>query len=199
MHKTASSRGNILTFLLVIIVVALFGFMMFIKFKPNLRSGSPQTIPPSIEKQGLKRYSSEDLNISFYYPDDWFLIEKGYDILLTSYPTYFDENRIPTSEQIELFISIFSNCFPDYEQDLVYPGCGEGGEASKNTIVSKEGRPVQAGTFYKYVVRTPRNEEFTYYILYKDDKNILQIDKRPGPSQFEKEFEGIISSIEFLD
>jgi len=37
------------------------------------------------------------------------------------------------------------------------------------------------------------------YILYKDDKNILQIDKRPGPSQFEKEFEGIISSIEFLD
>ena len=146
----------------------------------------------------LKTYTSKDLKITLEYPASWFLNEKDFDIMISSYGTKIGENSTPDSNQIKMFINIFSNCFPNYEQDLIYPGCGEGGEGSKNTIISKVGRVTQVGTFYEYIVRTPRKDEFVYYILYKDDNNILQIEKHPDPSQYEKEFDDIVNSIKFL-
>jgi len=192
------TRGSTLVLSLVFAVVFTAIIIFFIKFKSGLIPPPSQNSQSSTETSDFKSYTSQDLGISFKYPKDWFVNEKDYEIMLTSYETEFGENRSPGNNQLKMFINMFSNCFPDYEKDLIYPGCGEGGEASKNTIISKEGRPVQAGTFYKYVVRTPRNDEFVYYILYKDDKNIFQVEKHPDPSQFEKEFEEIVNSIKIL-
>jgi len=187
-------KGNSSLIIVILSAFLIIGVALYLALSTNVK---PQ--PIGSNPTDLQSYTSQDLGITFDYPKEWFVNEKGFDILITSYPTFFGENKITTNEQIELFIGFFSNCFPDYEQDLLYPGCGEGGEESKNTIVSKEGRSVQGGTFYKYVVKTPRNEEFIYYILYKDDKNILRINKKPDPSQFEKEFEEIVNSIKFTD
>jgi len=181
---------------LIVVIFSAF-LVMGVAVYLSLSGGRLQTFQNT--SPGLKSYTSQDLRITFYYPKDWFVIEKGFDILITSYPTYFDENKVPTGNQMELFISLFPTCFTDYEQDLQYPGCGEGGEASKNTIISKEERFVQAGIFYKYVVLPPRGEEVIYYLLFKDDKNILKIDKRPDPSKFEQEFEELVNSVKFLD
>lgn len=191
-------KGNI-TPILILSSVLILAIVFF--FTPGLKTSLrvPEISPTPTEMGSLKSYSSQDLKIIFNYPKGWFVNEKDFDIMITSYETRIGENKAPTSNEIKIFVGFFSNCFPDYERDLIYPGCGEGGEESKNTIVSKESREVQAGTFYKYVIRTHSGEDLIYYLLYKDDKNILKIDKSPDPSQFEKEFEEIVNSIKFLD
>jgi hypothetical protein len=161
---------------------------------------NPSSISNSNSTQvgSTKTYVGTDLKISFDYPSSWYIDDQYPFILITNYYTSLNDNVKPKFNQMELIVSQYSSCYPDYEDNLIYPGCGEGGEASKNTIVSKEGRLVQAGTFYKYVVKTPRDQQFVYYILYKDAKHILQIEKHPDPSQYEEEFTNIVNSLRFL-
>jgi len=143
-------------------------------------------------------YISDGLKVSLSYPKPWFLNEKDRSIMITSYSTTFGENKSPDDQQVEISIDQFSNCFPNFERDLIEPACGQGGPGYKNQIVSKEVKETGGGTFYKYLVRTPKGQELIYRLLVHKDR-ILLISKQPDPSKFEKEFEEIVESIRFLD
>lgn len=145
----------------------------------------------------FKSYTSKDLKISFELPKDWYVDEKDFSVLLTSYKTKIGENKQPIDNQLRLDIDRFSGCHSSREENLKDPACGEGGPMKKNQILSKDSKQTKQGaTFYKYIVLSSSGNKFTYYLLQKGDK-ILQISKKPDPSQFDKEFDKIINSIEF--
>lgn len=146
----------------------------------------------------LKDYSSEDLKISFKYPQKWFIEEKYYFIMITSYATKFSGNQQPTGEQVEIDIHNYNGgCHKTIDENLKDPACGEGGSKIKpNEILSKETEDINGAKFYKYVMKYPSGKEQNFYFLEKGDI-VLQIDKSPDPSQFESEFEQLIQSIQF--
>ena len=143
------------------------------------------------------QYLSKDLKISLSYPKGWFIQEKDFNILLASYETRIGQNSRPNTNQIKIFIDNFSGCHPTIEENLKDPACGEGGpEIKPNEIISKEMKETSDATFYKYVVKSPSGNQFTFYLLENGDR-VIQISKEPDPSQYEKEFEEIINSIKF--
>lgn len=151
----------------------------------------------AVKNSQFKSYTSEALKISFQYPKDWYFDEKDYSILLTSYKTKIGENKQPLDNEIRLDIDRFSGCHKTIEENLKDPACGEGGQFVKNNqILSKETKKTNHGIFYKYVTKTPNGVILTYFLLESGDK-IIQISKKPDPSQYEKEFDQIINSIEF--
>ncbi len=146
----------------------------------------------------VQSYTSKDLKISFQYLKGWYVDDRYQRILLTTYKTSLNENVSPSPSEVELLISEFSYCFKTIEEDLIKPACGQGGPKSYNTIVSKQSKVVDGGTFYTYTVKSPNGKISAYYLLQNGDR-ILQISKQPDPSQFEKEFEDIINSIKFIE
>ncbi|MEX2028382.1 MAG: PsbP-related protein [Candidatus Curtissbacteria bacterium] len=196
------ARRGIVIIPLLIVLTALIGIFGIYKIT-NLKQSLPkeQVQPPGAQTQNaassLKEYSSKDLKISFNYPKNWYVDEKDYDIMLTSYKTKIGENKQPNADEIKIFIDNFNGCHDTLDENLIDPACGEGGTAvAKNKIISKESRSTPGGTFYKYLVQTP-NQQFTYYLLEKGDR-ILDIEKHPDPSQYEKEFDELVNSIRFL-
>lgn len=196
--KTSTQRGNILIALLLFVVLAVGAFFLF---KPKLPSNQIQPYTqPQAEKQGkakadLQKYTSKDLKISFNYPQDWY-IEEGYPfILIASFQTSFQKDITPKENQIEIIIKEFSGCFPTLEEDLIDPACGQG--EVENKIISKDVRQTPGGEFLKYTLDSYDENQKIQYFFQKDGK-ILDIEKRPDPSQFEKEFEEIVNSIRFL-
>ncbi len=145
-------------------------------------------------------YLSTDLKITLSYPGEWYIQEKDYSILISSYRTRIGENSRPSNDQAKIFIDNFNNgCHPTIEENLKDPGCGEGGPNIKpNEIFSKKVNQTPDGVFYKYITETPNGQRNTYYLLEKGDR-ILKISKEPDPSDYEKEFEEIINSIKFMD
>lgn len=198
--------GNILIILAIVLAVAI-GTSLYIKTKQasliQFKQNTTPTVQPSEQKEitedeQLKSYKSRDLKISFRYSKEWFLDEQYPMILLTNYKTNLNRDDKPNNDQIEILLSNFSGCFSSIEENLIDPACGEGGLAvKKNEILSKETKQTSGGTFYKYLIATPKGNRLTYYLLEKDGR-VLQLSKQPDPSQFEKEFEEIIDSIEFL-
>ena len=198
----SASRGNILIVLIIIAVLAI-SLAVYLKTNitptlKNLNKLSPQpTNQPLYDN--LQNYTSKDLKISFKYPKNWFMDDRYQTILLTNYKTSQNEDMKPTSLQIDIMISKFSGCHPELEENLKDQACGEGGKTvTNNQILSKEMKQISGGTYYKYGIKTPKNNILTYYIIQKDNR-ILEISKKPDPSQFEKEFEELINSIQFLE
>jgi len=149
------------------------------------------------QKSSTTQHVSTDLEISLEYPRGWYVQEKDFNILLSSYETLIGQNSRPNADQIKIFIDNFSGCHPTIEENLKDPACGEGGTGVKpNEIISKEMKKLPGGTFYKYVIGSPSGNQFTFYLLENGDR-VLQISKEPDPSQYEKEFEEIVSSIKF--
>lgn len=188
--------------LLILVVVAPF-FLPSFKQQEYIES-SPA--PPIIYKDsqgssvlpGIKKYTSSDLKITLEYPDSWFVNEKDFDLMISSFLTKFGTNDQPKNDQIKLFVNNFNGCFETIDKNLVDPACGEGGSDVKpNEIVSKETEDLNGGKFHKYLVKYPSGKEQKFYFLEKGDR-ILQIDKNPDPSVFDKEFEDIIKSIKFI-
>ena len=203
MEKSAQ-LGNI-AIILVILAGLTVGAIAYLRFSPKIGLKPPQSTyssPASILKTNteidkLKSYTSQDLKISFEYPQNWYIDEKDLDVMITSYRTRIGENKSPKENEIKIFIDNFNGCHDTIEENLIDPACGQGGSTvKKNKILSKETRQTKGGTFYKYIVESP-NKNFTYYLFEKGDK-VLQIEKLPDPSKFEKEFEEIVSAIKFL-
>lgn len=197
-------KGNTLIIVAIIALVTI-GAALYFKYftvNPNISvpsqdnySSTPK--PGETTTNNLKNYTSQALKISFNYPKEWYLDDRYQRLLITNYVTNLNRDDKPSDEQIELLISYFTGCHKTIEENLIDPACGEGGpEVKKNKILSKEMRETKGGTFYKYIVEFP-NEKFTYYLLEKMDE-VIKISKHPDPSQFEKEFEEIVNSIEFL-
>ena len=149
------------------------------------------------QKSTTAQHVGNDLKISLNYPKGWYIDDRYRSILLTDYETNQNKNDSPSPEQMEIYISEFSNCFPTIEEDLKYPACGENKLDGPDEIVSKKTHKTLGGIFYKYVTKTPKGVENVYYFVVNDDR-ILQISKEPDPSQHEKEFEEIVNSIKFL-
>lgn len=148
-------------------------------------------------KSGKVNHISEDLKISLTYPKGWYIDDRYQSILLTNYETNQNERNEPSSNQVKIYISNFSSCFPSIEEDLRYPACGENKLDGPDEIVSRDIEKTKGGTFHKYITRTPRKDEIIYYLLENGDRTI-EISKEPDPSKFEKEFEEIINSMNFL-
>nr|MBI5456018.1 hypothetical protein [Candidatus Levybacteria bacterium] len=174
------SKHRKLIYLIIAIIIAVFVILLL-----------------NWQQKGTTQHVSKDLKISLSYPKEWYIDDRYQSILLTDYKTNQNRNDKPSAEQVEIYISEFSNCFSSLEDDLKYPACGEGKEDRPDEIISKDIKQVSGGTFYKYTTRTPSNEELVHYFL-KNGNKILQISKEPDPSQYEKEFEEIINSIRFL-
>lgn len=188
--------------LVLILVILLLGAGMYFFLPMLTKRESSEQIPGSTEitksSESLKPYSSEDLKVSFKYPGNWFLNEKDFEIMITSFKTTFGENKQPTETQIKTFINEYGGgCHKTIDENLKDPACGEGGPRVKpNEIISKEVKDLNGSKFYKYLVKYPSGESHRFYFLEKGDR-ILQIDKIPDPSLFDEEFEAIIKSIKF--
>lgn len=179
-----------LSLLIVVLVAIMIGWIIFTRIIASNNK--------SIQRSAIVEHVSSDLKISLEYPSGWYIDDRYQSILLTSYKTSQNKNDHPSAEQIEIYIREFSNCFSSIEEDLQYPACGERKEGDPNKITFKEKKAVSGGEFYKYITRTPTNEELVYYLLERGDR-LLRISKQPDPSQFEKEFEEIVNSIKFLN
>jgi len=196
--KKSAQKGN--TFLIILICAAIIiGVAIFFAVSsPKIASlTSPSTTPDSTQEtsKNLKTYTSDNLKIAFNYPKGWYIDEKDYDIMITSYSTKIGENVEPSDGQIKIFINDYSGCFPTLEEDLIDPACGQG--KKKNKIISKDARQTTGGEFLKYTLDSYDENQRVQYFFQKG-KKILDIEKHPDPSQFEKEFNQIVDSIRFL-
>ncbi len=169
-----------LPLIIVILIVLAFAFIIYSK-------GSSTT-----------HHVSKDLKISLSYPRGWYVDDRYHSILLTDYKTNQNKNDKPTLNQIEVNIDNFNaGCHTSIEENLKDPACGEGGPQVKpNEIIFKEVKQISDAIYYKYIVKSPSGNQFTFYLLEKGDR-VMQISKKPDPSQHEKEFEEIVSSIRF--
>ena len=115
--------------------------------------------------------------------------------MITSYKTEIGENKPPKSNEAKIFIDNYSGCFLTLEEDLIDPACGQG--KVKNKIISKDIKQTPGGEFLKYTLDSYDENQRIQYFFQKGEK-ILDIEKQPNPSQFEKEFDEIVNSIKFL-
>jgi len=190
-------KGNILIIGLIVVAIALIA-VVYIRINPvnTLQSQSTPSPSPQIDQDNqLKLYTSRDLKISFDYPKSWYVDEKDFDIMITSYKTKIGENKPPKSNEVKIFINNYSGCFPTLEEDLIDPACGQG--KVKNKIISKDVKQTPGGNFLKYTLDSYDENQRIQYFFQKGEQ-ILDIEKHPDPSQFEKEFEEIVNSIQFL-
>lgn len=198
--KETAHKGNILILILIVLAVSI-GLFSLLKLRQvtPLQQSLPKTQSSqqdkTYEKSQPKEYTSKDLKISFKYPKWWFVNEKDYDIMLTSYETRIGENKPPNENELKIFIKNYSGCFLTLEEDLIDPACGQG--KVKNKIISKEAKQTPGGEFLKYTLDSYDENQRIQYFFQKGEK-ILDIEKHPNPSQFEKEFDEIVNSIKFL-
>jgi len=198
---TQSGKIVLVLVLLLLILGATVYFFLPKLMRQNLENASNTVYKNSSEvtqsNEGVKNYLSKDLKMSFNYPRDWFVNEKNYFLMVTSYRTKIGENENPGNSQIEIAIHTLGGCHKTIDENLKDPSCGELGPKATNEIVSKETEDLNGGKFHKYLVKYPSGKEQKFYFLEKGDR-ILQIDKNPDPSVFDKEFEDIIKSIKFI-
>ena len=137
-----NKKGNT-SIILIIIAVLTIGALLY--FKTNIMQLSQNTVPTiqtsepkrTTEEDKLKSYTSQDLKISFEYPDGWYVDEKDLDIMITSYMTKIGENKSPRPNEIKIFIDNFNGCHDSIEGNLIDPACGEGGPTvAKNKIIT---------------------------------------------------------------
>lgn len=157
--------------------------------KPSPQTSTDQTITDSTP------YTSKDLKISFNYPKGWSVEEEDRIILISNFKSSLHKNIELKNDQIEIMIDEFSGCFPTLEEDLTSPACGQG--KVKNKIISEEVKKTSGGELLKYTIDSPDGNQRIKYFFQKGNM-IFGIDKNPDPSQYEKEFEEIINSIQFL-
>ncbi len=186
---------------LKIIIAVIVG--VFVLFALISLSKRPQPLTqqylnqPKIQNTQLKTHTSQALKISFQYPKDWYVDDRYRKVLITNYKTNLNRDDKPSKDQMEIVLNEFSNCFKTLDEDMINPACGEGGLTKKNKIVSKTIKEVHGGSFYRYSIVTYSNQDLIYYFVQKGNRNI-RISKQPDPSKFEKEFEELVGSIEFL-
>ena len=196
----------VLVLLLLILGAGIYFFILGFKkdYTEQIPDHSIQTTDrskeASVSSELSKKYSSKDLKISFEYPDKWFLEEKYYFIMLTSYKSKINSNQQPIQGQVEIDIHNFNGgCHETIDENLKDPACGEGGPNVKpNEILSKETEDLNGVKLHKYLIKYPSGKEQKFYFLEKGDR-ILQIDKNPDPSMLDKEFMDIVKSIKFLN
>lgn len=165
---------------------------------PNSSIGSTAVFEKATEPPLQKNnYDSKDLKISLEYPSSWIMDDRYFEILIANFETNLNSNKTPKSDEIEIIIHNARGCHKTIDENLKDPACGEGGSNIKpNEILSKDTEDLDGVKFYKYLIKYPSGKEQKFYFLEKGNR-VLQIDKKPDPSMFEKEFEGIIRSIKF--
>lgn len=187
--------------IIIAFIVGVFILFVLISLGKNSQPLTQQYLnQPQIQNSKFKTHTSQDLKISFQYPEGWYVDDRYFMILLANYETNLNRDDKPSSNQIEILVDEFSGCHLDIEENLKDPACGEGGPSVQmNKIFSKDVSHKKGGTFYTYVVLSPDGKKLTYYLLQKNNSGtILQISKQPDPSQFEKQFEELVNSIRFL-
>lgn len=184
------------TFLLILLITAILGFLVFLKINS---SKVPISNTPSTKNQdaNVNTYTSKDLKISFKYQKNWYLDEKGRSVLITSYATNIGDNKLPSINQIKIDIDPIALCQQSIEENLIHGGCGENQKVT-NKILNEENKLSPDINRYKFTLEFPDKSKKTLYYVEKNNK-FIQISKTPDPSQFEKEFEDLVNSIRFTD
>ncbi len=188
--KKQKKQNNIFLLLIAVVIIVIGSFVFL---KTTRISNSTLTIK---QEKLTHQYTSNAINISFQYPQGWYVDEKNKKTVVTSYSSQIGDGIEPTERELRITIITASLCQPTLDEDVLKGGCGEEMH-SRNTILSKSTKEYSGGTFITYAIQYSTGEKDTFYYLQKGDR-ILQISKQPDPSQFENEFEKIISSIEFL-
>lgn len=180
MKQIKNRRFNLLLPLIALAVAVFFGWLIY--------SQSTQLF-------GMAKHVSKDLRISLSYPRGWYIDDRYRTILVTNYETNLNKDTTPNKQQIEIQINNDPLCQKSTEEDLIFGGCGEG-QKVLNKILNKKNKKLSSGTLQVFRVQYPDSSEKTVYYL-QNKNRILQISKRPDPSQYEKEFEKIVNSIRF--
>jgi uncharacterized protein YxeA len=195
------NKGN-LSIILIIIVALIIGALIYFKSNKEIFTLFRQETTPATQEQKkntleeqLQSYSSQDLKISFKYPKAWYIDDEYPFVLISNFKSSLHQDVEVKDNQVEVFIKEFSGCFPTLEEDLIDPACGQGKQ--KNKIISKEVNETPDGEFLKYTLDSHDENQRIQYFFQKGNR-ILDIEKRPDPSQFEEEFEEIVNSIKFL-
>jgi hypothetical protein len=183
--------------LLVVIVIAACVGLIFLLLFESTKNVYQQSYHYSTKNNQVNSYTSHDLNISFDYLENWYITDKDFSILLTNYKHNLNSNYRPNENEIEITISEGLKCQVALDEQVVIGGCFGEGNWVPTKILEKKTKKLSSGMLYTYVVKHPNGLQQTRYFLQKGDK-MLQISKEPDLSQFEKEFEDIISSIKFL-
>lgn len=192
--KHFSAKNSFLLFLLTVVFV---GLAFFLK-TPSIQNPKPITLSAIKSSNNLNTYISKDLKISLEYLKGWFVEDEYPFVLISNFKSSLHNNFQLKDDQIEILLWNKSLCQDTIEKNLIYGGCGEN-QKVLNVILNKEVKIIPSGnTYYKFLVQYPDKSETWSYYLGKGEK-VLQISKKPDPSQFEKEFEDLVNSILFID
>lgn len=201
MKKKRLKRRQKKYYYLIIVVcvvwVCLFGLIFYQSFSISQKEGAPNNtteVPVAQEKV----YTSKDLSLKFSYPAAWYIKDLGYRVIITNYKFVSSTDYRPNNNEVEIQISNYQLCQGTLDQDVVFWGCGEE-ERVANQILEKATKELDSGILSNYLIFYPQsNIRQRQYYLQKGDR-ILQIDRAPDSSRFEKEFEKIINTIIFLE
>ncbi len=199
-----NQSGKIVLVLILLLLILGTSYYIFI---PNNKK--QDYLPSSTIDQGidltkklsvaLKKHISQDVKISFDYPQDWMIDDRYNEILIASFETSLNSNQVPSGKEIEIVIHNARGCHKTIDENLKDPSCGELGLNAKSyEILSKVVEEMGNSKYYKYLVKAPNTPEQRFYFL-EEGERVVQIDKNPDPSIFDEEFEEIVKSIEFLD
>ncbi len=188
----------VLVLVLFILLASVGGYLYFSSVNKDIKTEQTVEETRSTEvtnaEQSDQSYTSGDLKISFKYPNSWVIDDRYFEILIASFDTNLNTNKIPDANEVEIIIHNARGCHETIDENLEDPSCGEAD--GRNVIISKETEDLNGMMFYKYLVKYPSEKEQEFYFLEKGDR-ILQIDKNPDPFMFEEEFNNIVKSIKF--
>lgn len=186
-------------FIIITFILILFLILFFIFNKSGKNKGEnlyDKTSNAELSPK-FKTHLSDDLKISFQHPSDWYITDKYFNILLTNYKHNINNNYRPKNNEIEIQINKMNECQITLDEQIQIGNCFAEGDWLPTKILNKQIKELPSGTLYIYTILPPSETQRNRYILQNGDR-LLEISKQPHPSVFEKEFEEIINSIEFL-
>ena len=143
-----------------------------------------------------KTYTSEELDVSFTYPDNLFVKALSDRLIITNYKLGFTNNYRPQEYEVEIQIAAAADCALSLDEQVKREQCAEGGKQPIK-IINKEVEKLSSGTFTTYTILPPSSPEAMRYFLQKEN-HVLEISKEPRDSYFEEQFNQMINSITFL-
>lgn len=185
-------KGNVVLWLiLVLAIVAVSAIFWKLRAVPQ-----PSNTVVTPQTTQLIAHTSKDLKISLKYPNGWIIDDRYRKVLLANFSTNLNRDDKPDQPSLRLIISNASLCQETLDQDVLLGGCGEG-TSTKSKILSRSEKTYTSGKLIVYEIMYTTGSKDTLYYFVNIDR-VLQISKQPDPSQFEKEFDQIVSSITFL-
>lgn len=191
-RKNKTQKRIVIIFVVSILVLATISWLTFFTHIHN--SSSPKHALNQNNQQ--QSYTSKRLEITFFYPIDWHVVEESNGLTVANYAYNSHSNYIPKNNEREIHINEIMLCSETLDQDIILWGCGEGKQLP-NKIIKKTTKKMSSGLFSIYTVLYPQTgkKQNLYYL--ENRGKVIQLVNNPDLSNFDNEFTKIINSIQF--